>query len=1043
LQDALQEQLKREEILWQQKSRELWLTCRDLNTKFFHASAVNHRRYNSISMLKMDDGSSLNTRDSIGNYFVDFFSKIFTTTNPVLDLELDDLVHPVITVDENEMLCALPDEREIYQAVAMLGSNKSPGPDGMNGLFYKTFWVVVKRDVINYVQTFFREGYLLKELNHTNIALIPKIPNPSRVNQFRPISLTNFNYKIISKILANRLKPLLEKIISPNQSAFIKGRSIHDNSILAHEIFHSLKQKKGNGGLMAIKLDMEKAFDLIEWPFLLKILTLLGFHPKWVHWISQCISTASFSILLDGSPFGKFASSRGLRQGDPLSPFLFILSSEILSRLILKHENLGNIHGIRISRNSPPISHLLFADDLIIFSHAKVSEATCILDILNKYSSWSGQRVNLAKSAFFLSKNTKLVVRNAIKDTLNLQLIPSHAKYLGLPLFIHKNKSLAFIDLETKIIRKISGWKAKLLSQAARTTLIKTVANAIPSYTMSIFHLPKSLCQNIDSAIRKFWWGFPQEKKHNLSLLSWKSICSPKSLGGLGIRSMEALNSSLLAKLGWRMLSSSSLLWVDTLKAKYLRNYSFLEAPFKSDASWIWKGILKHRKVVMNGACRAISSGLNLNVWSSPWIPSLPNFKPTPNPALIFPPNMIISDLILPLSRNWNIPLLHHLFDASSVQQILNIHLPSTSGLDRWIWAPSPSGQFSVKSAHEIIIQNTSLRPAPLNHADWDSLWSLKLQHRLKHLLWKISWNALPTLSNIGRFVSNVPLISWNCPMCKGPSETIEHLMLDCPIAKIIWRNSKWPLDISVFRNQPISAWVKAILYPHQLLSIPKHYTHEFQVTAAIIMDSIWYARNSLIHKNTIPDPSFLLKHISNTSRAHLTAWKQTSPSNLAWSPPPKGFLKANFDVAIRQHMAVAAATLSDHDGNIIAAVSKKLPLLEVNAGEAQAALLAIQFASSFGCHSLCLEGDSLTVILAINKVSLFTDWSFAPIIGDIHLQLHGFSSWTAVKVSRSANFRAHQLAKWAASNRIFGSIPMSCSFFSSVRINCGKDPPL
>jgi hypothetical protein len=161
---------------------------------------------------------------------------------------------------------------------------------------------------------------MLKEFNHTDIALIPKIDNPSSVHHFRPISLINFNYKIISKILSNRFKPLIHKIISPTQSAFLKGRSIHNNTILAHEGFHTMKQKKGNGGLMALKLDMEKAFDSMEWNFLLKIFKLLGFNPIWINWISQCLSTSSFSILLDGAPYVKFVPMRGLRQGDPLSP---------------------------------------------------------------------------------------------------------------------------------------------------------------------------------------------------------------------------------------------------------------------------------------------------------------------------------------------------------------------------------------------------------------------------------------------------------------------------------------------------------------------------------------------------------------------------------------------------------------------------------------------------------------------------------------------------------------------------------------------------
>ncbi|GLT65285.1 hypothetical protein SLA2020_377240 [Shorea laevis] len=162
---------------------------------------------------------------------------------------------------------AFPEEAEIFQTFSQLGLTKAPGPDGFTGLFYKTYWKIIRVNVIDYVQNFFRSGFLLKEFNHSHIALIPKVDNPSRVNHFRPISLTNFTYKIISKILANRLKPLLHSIISPNQSAFLKGRTIHDNSILAHEIFHAMKNKRGRGGLMALKLDMEKAFDRMEWDF--------------------------------------------------------------------------------------------------------------------------------------------------------------------------------------------------------------------------------------------------------------------------------------------------------------------------------------------------------------------------------------------------------------------------------------------------------------------------------------------------------------------------------------------------------------------------------------------------------------------------------------------------------------------------------------------------------------------------------------------------------------------------------------------------------
>jgi hypothetical protein len=142
--------------------------------------------------------------------------------------------------------------------------------------------------------------------------------------------------------------------------------------------------------MASLKLDMEKAFDSMEWNFLLQILKLLGFHPIWINWISQCLSTSFFSILLDGAPYGKFFPMCGLQQGDPLSHFLFILGSEILSRLLLKEKSLGILHGIKISRSSPPSSHLLFADDVLIFSKANPMEVSAIINCLSTYSLWSG-----------------------------------------------------------------------------------------------------------------------------------------------------------------------------------------------------------------------------------------------------------------------------------------------------------------------------------------------------------------------------------------------------------------------------------------------------------------------------------------------------------------------------------------------------------------------------------------------------------------------------------------------------------------------------
>lgn len=641
-----------------------------------------------------------------------------------------------------------------------------------------------------------------------------------------------------------------------------------------------------------------------------------------------------------------------------------------------------------------------------------------------------------------MSKNCTSALSESIQEILHLRPIPPTARHLGLPLFLHRNKNLAFEELKTKIFDRLSGWKSKLLSQAARTILIKTVANSLPSYSMSLFFLPKSFCQTIDSWLRKFWWGISLDKKRSLNLLGWHKICSPKSVGGLGLRTMELQNMSLLAKLGWSMLNSPDSLWVKVLASKYLHGTSFLSTSGSASASWLWKGILKCRHIVLQGACWLVSSGTNLNIWDSPWIPSIVGFKPAPNPSLPSLPNLTISDLIAFPNRGWNFPLLHFLFDPPTVNSILSIHLPAIPALDRWIWAPSSSGRFSVKSAHEVASSFYLGQPSPLSPSDWNCLWGLKVQLRLKHFLWKITWNILPVRTNIFKFVSNVDQEVQCCPFCLGPLETLQHIFFECPLARLIWFNSNWPMNLTAFTNLPIGSWTQALLRPHDWLGIPVKEVHNFQLSALILLDQIWLARNILIHKGVQPNPQKIWKVAKSTIEIHLSAWR-SSPGMAEWIPPVLGSFTANFDVAIRPSFAVAAATLRDHKGEFLAVNTLKLPPMDANLGEAHAALLAVRMAASLGCTSLCLEGDSLVTVLAIKDPFLFSDWISESVISDISLQLLSFSDWKVSKISRCANFCAHQVARWAAANHVFGSIPPYSPFISALRFRSGKDPPL
>ena len=212
---------------------------------------------------------------------------------------------------------------------------------------------------------------LLKKINFTHVALIPKVHEPKNMMQLRPISLCNVLYKIGAKLLVTHLKAILPALISDTQSAFVPGRAISDNSIVAFELLHMMhKKNQGRHGYLALKIDMSKAYDRVEWSFLEALMKGMGFAPRWIQLIMECVTTVSYSFMLNGNPVGYVIPQRGLRQGDPLSPYLFLLCAEALSSLILQAERRNLLHGVNLCRGAPSVSHLFFADDSFLFLRA-------------------------------------------------------------------------------------------------------------------------------------------------------------------------------------------------------------------------------------------------------------------------------------------------------------------------------------------------------------------------------------------------------------------------------------------------------------------------------------------------------------------------------------------------------------------------------------------------------------------------------------------------------------------------------------------------
>jgi hypothetical protein len=401
-----------------------------------------------------------------------------------------------------------------------------------------------------------------KSLNASFISLIPKIPGALSLKDFRPISLVGGIYKIIAKVLANRLKTVMDKVISKSQSAFIKGRQILDPILIANECLDSRIISREPG--VICKMDLEKAYDHVNWDFLLYMLRRCGFGGKWCSWIARCISSAKFSVLVNGSPYGFFSSSRGLRQGDPLSPLLFVFVMEALSRMINAAVSGGVLDGFRVGDAS--CSHLLFADDTLIFCDASSSKIRSLRVLLLLFEAVSGLKVNLAKFSIIPVGNVDNVGRLA--DILECEVAYLPVMYLGLPLGAPYKSTRIWDGVIEKVEKRLASWKRLYLSKGGRVTLIKSTLSNLPTYYMSLFPIPVSVASRIEKLQRDFLWGGMGEvfKYH---LVSWEKFCTPISNGGLGIRKLVQFNRALLGKWLWRFGMDRDAWWRVAVESKY------------------------------------------------------------------------------------------------------------------------------------------------------------------------------------------------------------------------------------------------------------------------------------------------------------------------------------------------------------------------------------------------------------------------------------------------------------------------------------------
>lgn len=410
-----------EERYWRQRSRILWLQSGDMNTSYFHAITRGRKAANKFAVIEKQDGSVVFEEKQIAEAIAEYYRNLFTSSSDGNAQIVQEAIAQRVTTTMNETLTTIPDDSEIKRAVFAKHGDKASGADGFSANFYQGFWEIIGDEVCKEIRDFFVTGQMQRRFNETHVRLIPKIKSPKTVMDYRPIALCSTHYKIIAKIMCKRLRPILSSLVSPHQSAFVAGRSISDNVLITHEILYYFRTSSAKKQCsMAVKTDMSKAYDRLEWSFLRNVLEHFGFHPTWVSWLMECVCSVSYSYLVNGSAHGRVKPSRGIRQGDPLSPYLFILCSEVLSGLCSKAQEEGRLPGIKVARNSPSLNHLLFTDDTMFFCKSDQGTCQALVTILEKYEAASGQSINLQKSAVTFSAKTPIEARRRVKEILRI-----------------------------------------------------------------------------------------------------------------------------------------------------------------------------------------------------------------------------------------------------------------------------------------------------------------------------------------------------------------------------------------------------------------------------------------------------------------------------------------------------------------------------------------------------------------------------------------------------------------------------------------------
>ncbi|XP_071694839.1 uncharacterized protein [Rutidosis leptorrhynchoides] len=526
------------------------------------------------------------------------------------------------------------------------------------------------------------------------------------------------------------------------------------------------------------QVDFEKAFDSLNWDFLIEVMGIMGFGSKWRKWILTCFKSASISILVNDSPTNEFNLERGVRQGDPLSPFLFILATEGLNVLAKNAVEKRLFSGVEVGMNKVIISHLQYADDTIFFGVWNDGNIRNLMKLLKCFELTSGLKVNYHKSNLIGIGVDNVEVENVAR-IFGCKVSSTPFIYLGLPVGGNMKRVESWALVVSKFEKRLSDWKARSVSFGGRLTLVKAVLNSLPLYYFSLFRAPPCVIKHLESVRRSFFWGGAGNKS-KLAWVKWDDMILPYCEGGLNLGSLKCKNMALIGKWWWRFKTETNSLWVKVISSIYgysgrlALNDSSHFGSFKS----IWNDIIKcgfdiekanvpFRKLFV----KDIGDGASTSFWNDIWLGEeafKSRFKR-------------LARLEIDLAASIRVPAGRARGELESLNELLAGAVIDPSKQDSWRWRTGNNGIFTTKSLTGLIEEKLITR----GNGNMETLRNNLVPKKIKIFVWRARRKRLPTLVELDK--RGIDLDSIRCPLCDDDIESVDHSLFLCKHVIEVW----------------------------------------------------------------------------------------------------------------------------------------------------------------------------------------------------------------------------------------------------------------